>query len=151
MNEIRDVKTEASRRRVPIHPALLADGFLDHVETMRRAKSVAVFPEMAPGKGAKSKYGKKLGYAWRRALDIALDDNPRQLCFHSMRHFVNNQIRDMKDVPKLIRLNILGQEAEDTNDRVYSEDSALPAMLDVIRQLPACWQRQRRQEFKEVA
>ena len=149
VNDIRDVKTEASRRRVPIHPALIADGFLDHVGAMRRAKSVALFPEMAPGKGAKSKYGKKLGYAWRRALDIALDNNPRHLCFHSMRHFVNNQIRDMNDVPKLVRLNILGQEAEDTNDRTYSEDSKLSVMLDVIKRLPACWQRQK--QMLEVA
>ncbi len=148
-NEIRDVKTEASRRRVPIHPALIADGFLDHIEMMRRAKSIALFPEMAPGKGAKSKYGKKLGYAWRRSLDIALDDNPRDLCFHSMRHFVNNQIRNMNDVPKLVRLNILGQEAEDINDRTYSEDSKLSVMLDVISRLPACWQH--KQELLEVA
>lgn len=149
VNEIRDVKTEASRRRVPIHPALIADGLLGHVELMRRAKSVALFPEMAPGKGAKSKYGKKLGYAWRRALEIALDDNPRDLCFHSMRHFVNNQIRDMKDVPKLVRLNILGQEAEDTNDRTYSEDSKLSVMLEVITRLPTCWQH--KEELLEVA
>jgi hypothetical protein len=99
---------------------------------------------MAPGKGAKSKYGKKLGYAWRRSLDIALD-----LCFHSMRHFVNNQIRDMNNVPKLVRLNILGQEAEDTNDRTYSEDSKLSVMLDVISRLPACWQH--KQKLLEVA
>ena len=139
-NEIRGLKTEASRRRVPIHPALIEHGFLDHVGAMRRAKSVALFPEMAPGEGAKSKYGKKLGYNWRRALDITLEGNPRNLCFHSMRHFVNNQIRDMYNVPKLVRLNILGQEAEDTNDRTYSEDSRLSVMHDVISRLPACWQ-----------
>ncbi|RYH02008.1 site-specific integrase [Salipiger sp. IMCC34102] len=138
-NEIRNLKTLASRRRVPIHPALIAIGFLDHVERMRCKKSVAIFPEMAPGKGAKSRYGKHLGYNWRRALDTALDGNPRQLCFHSIRHFVNKAIRDMNDVPKLVRLNILGQEAEDTNDRVYAEDSELPVMLDVISRLPVCW------------
>ena len=143
VKEIRDVKTEASRRRVPIHPALISGGLVDHAGEMRRAKSVALFPEMAPSKGAKSKYGKKLGYSRRRALDIALDNNPRNLCFHSMRHFVNNQIRDMNDVPKLVRLNILGQEAQDNNDRCYSEDSTLPVMLDVICRLPACWQHAR--------
>jgi len=139
-NEIRDIKTEASRRRVPIHSALIDAGFLDHVQSMKRRGSRAVFPEMAPGATAKSKYGKKLGYNWRKTLKIILDGNPRLLCFHSLRHFVNNQIRDLNDVPCLVRLNIMGQEADDTNDRVYSEPSELPVLKAVIERLPAYWE-----------
>jgi hypothetical protein len=83
---------------------------------------------------------KKLGYNWRKTLKIILDGNPRLLCFHSLRHFVNNQIRDLNDVPCLVRLNIMGQEADDTNDRVYSEPSELPVLKAVIERLPAYWE-----------
>ncbi|SHF96150.1 hypothetical protein SAMN05444339_1281 [Loktanella atrilutea] len=138
-NEIRDVKTEASRRRVPVHSALIDAGFLNYVEDIKRRKSVAVFPDLAPGTGTTSKYGKRLGYNWRKSLYHALDGNPRELCFHSIRHFVNKTIRDMHDVPRLVRLNIVGQEATDTNDRVYAKETELPVMQNVIERLPVCW------------
>ena len=53
---------------------------------------------------------------------------------------MNNQIRDLNDVPRLVRLNIMGQEADDTNDRVYSEPSELPVLKAVIERLPAYWE-----------
>jgi integrase len=138
-NEIRDVKTEASRRRIPIHSALISLGLMKHVDEMKRRKSSALFPDLAPRAGTKTKYGKRLGYNWRFSLAFALDGNQRELCFHSIRHFVNKSIRDMHDVPRLVRLNIVGQEPTDTNDRVYAEETELPVMQNVIERLPVCW------------
>ena len=139
-NEIRDVKTEASRRRVPVHSALIDAGFVKYVEEMKLRKSSAVFPDFTPGTGTTTKYGKRLGYNWRKSLEYSLDGNPRKLCFHSMRHFVNKTIRDMHDVPRLVRLNIVGQEPTDTNDRVYAEETELLVMQNVIERLPVCWE-----------
>jgi hypothetical protein len=45
----------------------------------------------------------------------------------------------MHDVPRLVRLNIVGQEPTDTNDRVYAEETELPVMQNVIERLPVCW------------
>ena len=134
------MKTEASRRRVPVHSALIDAGFVKYVEEMKLRKSSAVFPDFTPGTGTTTKYGKRLGYNWRKSLEYSLDGNPRKLCFHSMRHFVNKTIRDMHDVPRLVRLNIVGQEPTDTNDRVYAEETELLVMQNVIERLPVCWE-----------
>lgn len=47
----------------------------------------------------------------------------------------------MHDVPRLVRLNIIGQEATDTNDRVYAEETELSVMQNVIERLPIFWKR----------
>jgi hypothetical protein len=51
--EGKSVKTESSRRRVPIHQTLLDVGFLDYVETRRRAQDERLFPGLN-----RNKYGR---------------------------------------------------------------------------------------------
>jgi len=44
------VKTESSRRRIPIHQTLLDLAFLEYVETLRGAKDERLFPGLKPNK-----------------------------------------------------------------------------------------------------
>lgn len=47
----RSLKTETSRRQVPIHPELIRLGLLDYVDALRAAKEKYLFPELHPKTG----------------------------------------------------------------------------------------------------
>jgi integrase len=74
------LKTEASRRKVPLHPDLIAEGFLDYVATL--PKGSRLFPEATPNKVGN--WGAKLGQRYGRWLRTMIAD-PRKVA-HSWRH-----------------------------------------------------------------
>lgn len=91
---IKRVKTEASIRLLPLHPRLVALGFIERVEALRAAGETKLFPDLTPDsldvqtKGASRRAG--------RTIDkISVD--PR-LVFHSFRHTFKDLCRDA-DIP----------------------------------------------------
>lgn len=80
----RSLKTLESRRLVPIHPALIAEGFLDYVAALP-ARS-PLFPDIAPDKifGSRTNNAQKLLSRWVRAQGVTAEDiSPA----HSFRHW----------------------------------------------------------------
>lgn len=77
----KSLKNVHSRRLVPIHPELVAIGFLDYVAARRAAKKAALFDEAA---GARGDYG-PFSKWFARFLD-RLGLPSRRLVFHSFRH-----------------------------------------------------------------
>jgi len=51
----KQLKSRAAKRRVPLHPVLIAAGFLRHVEDARRKGAVLVFPELEGRRGGPDK------------------------------------------------------------------------------------------------
>jgi len=78
------VKSEFSRRRVPLHPALIRLGFFDYVAELRRKGAPRLFPEIEPtGPDGRlgyyyskefTEYRRKIGF-YRPGAD-----------FHALRH-----------------------------------------------------------------
>jgi len=110
------VKTEAGIREVPIHSELLRLGFLEYVETMRKAGEERLWPAL------KLRDGKPGGYfsAWfgelRRTLPEEVPD------FHSLRHTVRSKMATAKPpVPEALQDRITGHEAKgSTGVKVYT-------------------------------
>jgi integrase len=76
-------KTKSSRRYVPIHPALVARGFLAFVEQQRKAGHVRLFPDLKPSQV------RSVTTAWsqrwaRHARALGIKDSRK--VFHSFRH-----------------------------------------------------------------
>lgn len=139
-NANRGVKTAAGVRRVPLHSRLIELGFPAYVEKMRDRRQGDLFPELKPGnhvKGGLRRFGEALSYHWRTSLRAALDGNPRGYDFHALRHYVNNLLLHETEVPKAVRLDLIGHEGEGTNERVYSEESKLAELQRAIECLPA--------------
>jgi len=89
--EGKSVKTESSRRRIPIHQTLLDLAFLDYVETRRRAQDERLFPGLK-----RNQYGRWTP-AWskwwgRYARQKANIVDPRKV-FHSFRHTFKDACR----------------------------------------------------------
>lgn len=94
------LKTDASRRRIPLHPELIKIGFVAFVQQRRRANpkdEPRLFPEITP-----DKYGNMATYPTRRFRDhfipaeITLGD--RQTLY-SLRHNVRDALRRAKAPP----------------------------------------------------
>lgn len=80
------LKNEASRRRVPIHEALIKRGLLDYAQKVKDLGKVRLLHELTYCK--KNGYGKNLGRFFNEKFLIQLGLKNKQAVFHSLRHTV---------------------------------------------------------------
>jgi len=106
------VKTNAGRRIVPIHDALVNLGLLDYVQTVRQDGHSVLFPELIGGRDGPGQAGSK---QFARYCDrVGLED--RALVFHSFRHGAVGRMRTA-GIAKELRMVVVGHSAaEDTHD-----------------------------------
>jgi integrase len=85
----RDLKTADAQRMVPLHPALIGEGFLAYV--MALPAGAALFPDVPPGSYARrgSNGTRRLG-RWVRGLGIK---DKRVAPAHSWRHWLKDALR----------------------------------------------------------
>lgn len=119
LREKNRVKNEASRRIVPIHPALLAAGFLDYVDYLRSSNETRLFPEATYEEA--SGFGRKLSRQWRRTTQELGIWKKRKKVFHSFRSTLNGRLFK-RNVPQEVRELILGHENDSTNSESYLKD-----------------------------
>jgi integrase len=95
------LKTAASRRKIPLHPELIAIGFLQFVEGRKKSGSARLFPDLKP-----DKYGNYAWYALKRFnetyLPKAINLEPRQ-SFYSFRHSWRDALRRIDAPPDALQ------------------------------------------------
>ncbi len=108
----KSVKTSESIRTVPVHKAVLALGFLDYVESLRRIKAKKLFPAISPDSLGRwsAKWSKWFG---RYRRDLGLTDRWRD--FHGLRHGWKSAARSAR-IPKEIHAELSGHESGETGD-----------------------------------
>ncbi|MHA7868185.1 MAG: site-specific integrase [Salipiger thiooxidans] len=134
-NMHRGVKTFSSERLVPIHEHLIELGFLTHVEEMRQRGASALFPELIATNESQS-FGDKIYYNWAKALVLQLDGNPRELCFHSFRHYAIAHLKELPEVSEKQRRDLVGHSGGDVHDEQYDVATSMPVMSSVVAKLP---------------
>lgn len=122
------VKTIAGVRKVPLHPDLIALGFLDFVRSRARGKSAArlflEFPYGCDGQ-ASSTFSKWFG----RCMDeVGLPD--KQLVFHSLRHGIEDAFRNAK-TPQYITDQIVGH-SDDATSSEYGVGVSLEVAYEAV-------------------
>ena len=80
----RKLKNKNAIRRVPVHPELVALGFLDFIKACKASRHSAVFPDLAPG-GADGRLGHSYS-KWFARYRQAIGVYKKGLDFHSLRH-----------------------------------------------------------------
>jgi integrase len=85
------LKTESSRRRVPIHDDVLRLGFMEFVARQRRSSSVQLFPDLIPD--SRGKLTSALSKRLNRFIDNSGIDDSRKT-FHSFRHYFKDLCRN---------------------------------------------------------
>jgi hypothetical protein len=95
------LKTAASRRKIPLHPELIAIGFLQFVEDRKKSGLERLFPDLKP-----DKYGNHAWYLLKRFNETYLSKTiklqPRQ-SFYSFRHSWRDALRRMDAPPDALQ------------------------------------------------
>ncbi|MGG9998916.1 DUF6538 domain-containing protein [Pseudovibrio ascidiaceicola] len=94
--EDKTLKTEASRRKIPIHAELVNAGLLDHVERRKQNGDLRLFPDLK--KGQDGYYSSPYSKHFRRFLE-SLGIKRKKSAFHSFRHCFEDACRD-SDISK---------------------------------------------------
>lgn len=128
--EGQNLKNASSRRILPLHPALIDLGLLQHVESVRATGSDRLFPELEAVRG-------KLGHApskWFGRYKTRLGITDPRKTFHSFRHTLIDDLRDAGVQDSLIK-RIAGHEDGAVTFSIYGSRSPLKAMADALRHI----------------
>jgi integrase len=126
------VKNRASIRTVPLHPALIAEGFLTYVESL--PKEGPLFPKLTPDRfGKRGGNGSKTLGRWVRDK-VGITD-PRKAPNHSWRHRFADQCKRV-GIRREVRFAIEGHATGDVGDGYGSEGYPLSVLADAIGKLP---------------
>ena len=87
----KSLKNEQSARFVPLHPALIAAGFLDYCNVLRREGFRRVFPELSCV-ASDARYSKDSGRRMSMMLEKLGMPRDGGRVFHSFRHNMNNAL-----------------------------------------------------------
>ena len=117
------LKNASSRRIVPLHPDLLAEGFLDHVG---RSSGPLVFASLVPDQRGRlgGPYGKRFGRHLRKRAKIT---DP-SLTFHSLRHRWKDAARDA-GVPEAAQNAIMGHVTGSHVSAGYGRGASAKSLL----------------------
>jgi integrase len=106
--DIKDTKTDAGTRQLPLHPKLIELGFLGYVERLRAKGETRLFPELKPNKyGECGPRAGKWFQRYRKRCGIQGADSKK--CFHSFRHNVVDFLKQKGTPPEFIHA-IVGHE-----------------------------------------
>lgn len=129
--EEQSTKTESSVRAVPLHPAVIAEGFLKFVATVTRGSFL--FGDLA-GKTQEQRAasGSRVYMRWlRKAVGIK---DPR-IVSHSWRHRMEDELREI-DAPDEVAYAITGRTQQGSR-ALYGKGPSLTSKARWLRKIPA--------------
>jgi integrase len=125
-----EIKTGASRREVPLHKALIAEGFLRWVAKQPSGWLFSDLPEGRYGKrgdAASKRYGR-----WQRG-EMGITD--RRAVAHSWRHRMEDQLREI-ETPTEVADSILGHAPKGERG-TYGDGPPLKVKAKWMEKVPA--------------
>lgn len=131
----RSLKTQAARRTLPVHSAVIGLGFRDFVENRRREGSPGdvLFPGERPS--ANDKWGRELGQfmaARIRSLGLA----GRKLGMHSFRHNVEDRLREAGLHGTALGAEIMGRaRGRDMVADAYGRGFSIATLAEAIERI----------------
>ncbi len=125
----KQIKNTQSARRVPIHPKIIALGFLDYVRATAPKDADRLFPNLIPG-GADEKYGHAFTKWFSRyRKEIGLYE--KGLDYHSFRHGVTTKLFGA-GVEKVVVDALTGHEGAGISEKVYLKQLPLETLYAAI-------------------
>lgn len=126
----RTVKTESSRRRVPLHPDLLALGFMDYHSTL--PASGQLFPSLQPNH--RGFYSTNIAKAWTKYLRNVVELDSSASPLHGFRHTFKTLSRQV-GIPEDVHDAITGH-SDGSVSREYG-GMPLSRMLEELQRYPS--------------
>jgi integrase len=115
-DDTKKLKTDASRRLVPIHSRLIALGMLDHVQALRASGAQKLFPDFqyCPKNG----WGRSLGRWFNDRFLVQIGLKGKGVSFHVFRHTVITQLLQAGIEQPLVQ-TIVGHERQGVTQQHY--------------------------------
>lgn len=133
-DEGKKLKTDASRRIVPVHPRLIELGLLEYVDELRNQRMEKLFPTFTYC--TKNGWGRALGRWFNDKFLPELGMKNGNLVFHSLRHTVTNSLQ-REDVPQAMVQALIGHTRGDMLGQHYSAFGfKLRQLYDALLKLP---------------
>lgn len=127
-DENKRLKSEAGRRKVPLHSELIRLGFLDFVDSRRNG--TRLFPDYSYSENGG--YGRNLGRWCNESFLAKLGIKQPGLVFHSLRHTMVTRL-SQADVPEPIVQCIVGHARSGVTQEVYNREGyTLTQLKDAI-------------------
>jgi len=127
-----NVKTENSRRRIPLHPELIRMGFTRYVTEIEQAGHNWLFPKLKVD--CDGKRSGNWGKWWLRALRKNMGIADSRKVFHSFRHTFKDACREA-GLREEIEDALLGHSGSGSVGRHYGNRHALKYLRDAIDQI----------------
>ena len=118
------LKTDAAARVIPIHPQLIALGFLDYVEDAKQCGTM-LFPYLTADRFGNFSHTSSERFAGY--LDTLGISHPQKV-FHSLRKTSNGKLKD-NNVQEETRCQFIGHVYETTNSSIYGKQHPLPFLM----------------------
>jgi integrase len=133
----KSLKNAGSARRVPLHPAIIAEGFIEYVKGLPSKpggdKDSPLFPDMAPDVfGRRGGNATKIIGRWVRRQGIT---DPRKAPNHSWRHRFKDVCRNA-GVEKSVHDALTGHTSGEVGDK-YGLGYSLPTLAAAVGKLPS--------------
>jgi integrase len=123
------LKNKGSIRKVPLHQALVDDGFLDYVQSLPEGP---LFPDLTPDRfGSPGGTATKRLGRWIRSLGI---EDPKKVPNHSWRHRFKDLCRGA-GIEKAVNDALMGHASSDVGDR-YGLGYPLKTLAEAIEKIP---------------
>jgi integrase len=129
-NDGKKLKTESSRRVVPIHSELIRLGFVDFCNSQKNTDQKLVFSELKKGRDGYSQSVSKWFGRYRESRGVS----GRGLDFHSFRHTVADRLKKA-GVEEKLASTILGHEAHGITYGRYAKGYLKETLKCVIERL----------------
>ena len=128
----KNLKTAASKRKVPIHPKLIDLGLLSYFEKVKRPGRNRPFPEWEPYRGKFSKNASKWFGRTYKKVSCGITDPLKT--FHSIRHTVLDQLKQ-RGVYEGHAAAIAGQTYHGITYATYGKQYSSKLLLEEIAKL----------------
>lgn len=128
------LKTIASRREIPLHPAIVQRGFLEYVEQTKAAGHERLFPEAWDTSNGPGDKLSRWFAVYRKSLEIGSmkrGDGLPVKCFHSFRHCFANGLKQAGADPLKIG-QLLGHSDPSISTGRYGKNFALQPLYEVV-------------------
>ena len=133
-DEDKQLKTEKSRRLVPIHSKLIELGLLDFAKARGRTHKRMFPEEVRNGEGKFDAFTKR--FAYYRNKQGVLSGDGEMLDFHSFRHTVRTQLADAS-IPEFLIDDIIGHTSSSASvgKTVYTHTQLIPQKKEAIEKI----------------
>lgn len=113
------LKSDAARRKVPIHAELIKLGFLDYHERQSNKNATRLFPDYSYCQ--KNGYGRALSRWFNETLTPALNIKSKAHVFHGLRHTMVTRLAQA-GIEEPIYQSIVGHERKGVTQQVYMRE-----------------------------